>query len=375
MKILGIIAEYNPFHLGHAYHIQKAKEMIHPDVTIIVMSGAFVQRGEPAIINKWTRSKIAVENGADLVIELPTVWSVESADYFAYSALYLLNKMHVTDLVFGSEDGNIKTFTSIAYAINKHPDTYNQLIKQYMSEGYRYPDACNKSLNHLLNKEIRTPNDLLGLAYVKEIISHNYPIVPHCIKRTNDYHSSLISSVSSATALRKALKNNQDVYSQLPGYQYYKNNSLFDFNQFFPYLKYTVLTHNHLEDIHLADEGIDNLLKKQIMSVSSMDDLITSLSSKRYTRSRISRMLVHILLNNTKEQIKEAMHFSQIRPLAFNHIGQKYLRETKFDLPLTTKILKHNDPLYIIERKASLLLSIIDPQIIELDNKSIPYHQ
>ena len=179
MKILGIIVEYNPFHNGHIYHIEKAKKMTQCDYTIAVMSSSFVQRGEPAIIDKWKRSELAVEFGVDLVIELPFVYSIQSADYFAKGALKLLYAIGVTDICFGSEDGNIQTFIDIAKAVSSHQQDYDTLVSSYMKQGYRYPDACNQALRTILNKEIRTPNDLLGLSYVKEIISNNYSITPH----------------------------------------------------------------------------------------------------------------------------------------------------------------------------------------------------
>lgn len=174
MKILGLIVEYNPFHQGHLFHLNRAKEIINPDITIIVMSGHFVQRGEPAISDKWTRANVAIKNGIDLVIELPFVYSVQSADYFAHGAIELLAKMNVTDIVFGSENGDINIFTDIAYTIKRNKSQYNHLVKQQMNLGLRYPDACNQALSILMNKTITTPNDLLGLAYVKEVIDHEY---------------------------------------------------------------------------------------------------------------------------------------------------------------------------------------------------------
>ena len=211
MKVLGIVVEYNPFHNGHIYHINKAKELVNPDYTIAVMSSSFVQRGEPAIIDKWTRSELAIQYGVDIVVELPFIYSVQSADYFAKGSIELLNAIGVTDLCFGSEDGNIDTFIDIAKAIKENEEHYNNLVKTYMNQGLRYPDACNQSLNDILGKEIRTPNDLLGLSYVKEIIFNNYKMTPHCITRTNDYHGNELSVVASASAIRNAIRNNENI--------------------------------------------------------------------------------------------------------------------------------------------------------------------
>lgn len=375
MRILGIVAEYNPFHKGHLYHLKQAQALIKPDVTIVVMSGSFVQRGEVAIVDKWIRSQIAVECGVDLVVELPTVYALESADYFAKSSIELLHLLGVTDIVFGSETANMDQFIEIAKTIQTNSDTYNKLVKEAMQKGLRYPDACNQALSTLMNQEVKTPNDLLGLAYTKEVISNNYPIHLHAIKRTSHYHSETIETFASATALRKALKENKDVSNQLPGYIYYKDKALLDSNAFFPYLKYNILMNDQLANIHLVDEGIENLLKETINKTQNINELISLLSSKRYTRSRIARMLAHILLNNSKEEVIQAMHFSQIRPLAFSQDGANYLRQIKKSspLPITTKILNKKDPMYHIEAKATNLIGLVDQELLVKEKKSIPY--
>ena len=375
MRILGIVAEYNPFHKGHLYHLKQAQERIKPEVTIVVMSGSFVQRGEVAIVDKWIRSQIAVEYGVDLVVELPTVYTLESADYFAKSSIALLHLLGVTDIVFGSETGDIQQFNDIAHTIQNHNEEYNTLVKEAMQKGLRYPDACNQALSTLMHKEVRTPNDLLALAYTKEVVFNNYPIHLHAIKRTSDYHSETVETFASATALRKALREKKDVSSQLPGYIYYKDKVLLDMDAFFPYLKYNILMNDQLANIHLVDEGIENLLKESIQKAKTINELIDLLSSKRYTRARIARMLSHILLNNTKDEVIKAMNFSQIRPLAFSKEGANYLRQIKKScpLPITTKILNKKDPMYHIEAKATSLIGLVDPELIVKEKKSIPY--
>lgn len=377
MKVLGIVAEYNPFHTGHLYHIEQAKQLIQPDLTIIVMSPSFVQRGEPAIIDKYTRARIAIENGADIVIELPLVYAVESADYFAKGAITLLKEMGVTDLCFGSEEGCIDTFIEIAKAIEEHQDDYDALIKAAMKQGLRYPDACNQSLSTLLNKEIRTPNDLLGLSYVKEVIHSHYAIKLHCIKRTNDYHSNDIEAISSATALRMALKEGTDVSALLPGYPYYKDDYFYDLEDFFPYLRYAILFNQHLEKIHMVDEGLENLLKTSILSCQSVEELINALTSKRYTRSRISRMLIHILLHNTKQEIQKAMQIDYIRLLAFSKQGQSYVRyaKTQTDYAIISNITRHQALALDIEMRGAKVLSLVERDAYKKEYATIPYHE
>mgnify|MGYP000845919435 FL=1 len=374
MKILGIIVEYNPFHTGHLYHLQKAKEMVKPDLTIAIMSGNYVQRGEVAIIDKFKRSELAIKYGVDLVIELPFAYVCQSADYFCKGAIDLLYHIGITDLVFGSECGDIDTFKEIAYAIKNHPNEYDQYVKNAMKQGLRYPDACNQALSLLLNKSIQTPNDLLGLGYVKEVINHDYPICLHCIQRSNDYHDTTLTKIASATALRKALKEKQDVHDYLLDMSYY--DSLYHQNDFFDYLKYQIIIQSptQLKKIHLVDEGIENLLKKVIFDTNSYEELVNSLTSKRYTKTRIQRMLLHILMNNTKDEIKNCFPIDYIHVLKMNQKGQKYLKTIKktCSYHIITNLSSYKHPALDLEIKSSKLLSLIDHQMIKKEFQNIP---
>lgn len=376
MKILGIVTEYNPYHLGHRLHLNTAKELIQPDLTICVMSGAFVQRGEPAMVDMQYRSRIAIEEGIDVVIELPLVYSCQSADYFAKGAVMLLHEMGVTDIVFGSEDGNIDSFIEIAKGIEQNPVLYNNKVKEGMQSGLRYPDACNQALQFILNKEVRTPNDLLGLSYVKEVIHNHYPIELHCIKRTNDYHAKEIEGISSATSLRIALKEGKDVHLQLPGYHYYENTHFFTLEELYPYLKY-IITFCPLKHLHMIEEGLDDLLYKVNQKTNTLEDLINGSTSKRYTRSRIQRMLIHILLQSTKEEIKEAMDIDYILILALSHKGQRYIKDAKKNtsFKIITSITKHRHPALDIEKRGAQLLDLVDPGYFEHVIKAIPYRK
>ena len=376
MKILGIITEYNPYHLGHRLHLKKAKELIHPDLTICVMSSSFVQRGEPAMIEAQYRSRIAIEEGIDIVIELPLVYACESADYFAKGAVTLLHEMGITDLVFGSEEGHIETFIEIAEGIEQSPELYNQKVKEGMRSGLRYPDACNKALQTILHKEIRTPNDLLGLSYVKEVISHHYPITLHCIKRTNNYHATNIEQISSATSLRIALKEGKEVSHQLPGYSYYKNTHFFSLEEFYPYLKY-LITFCPLENIHMVEEGLNDRLFKVNQKTDHLEDLINGMTSKRYTRSRIQRMLIHILLQNKKEDVKKAMSLDYIHILGLSYQGQRYIKQAKkkTSFKIITNITKHKHPALDIEKKGAQLLDLVDSGFFKRTIQMIPYRK
>ncbi len=377
MRILGLIVEYNPFHNGHIYHIQKSKELVKADYVVAVMSSSFVQRGEPAIIDKWTRSRIALKYGIDLVIELPFVYSCQSADYFAKGAIELLHAIGVTDLCFGSEDGDINTFFQIAKTIKNHQELYNTIVKENMNNGLRYPDACNQALKQILHKEIKTPNDLLGLSYVKEIIFNDYPITPHCITRTNHYHDATLQTIASATAIRQALFNKQDISHTLPDSHYYLQD-IYSLEAFYPYLRYQIMTSSlsNLQNYHMVDEGLENTLQKYIMTSSSLEHFIQSLLSKRYTRPRIQRMLIHILMKNTKQDIQKAMDIDYIRILAMNKKGREYLNLIKKQCSYTivTNYSKYQHPALEIEMKATKLLSLISSQdLITKEYSMIPY--
>mgnify|MGYP003190755360 FL=1 len=374
MKILGIVVEYNPFHTGHLYHLEKAKEIVQPDLTIAIMSGNYVQRGEVAIIDKFKRSELAIKYGVDLVIELPFVYVSQSADYFCKGAIDLLYHIGVTDLVFGSECGTIETFKEIAYAIEKQPDMYNQYVRDAMNQGLRYPDACNQALSQLLGKSIVTPNDLLGLGYVKEVIFNHYPINLHCIERSNDYHETTLNKVASATALRKALFNYEDVHEYLFDMSYYTK--LYKQSDFFSYLKYQIIIQdeNSLKKLHIVDEGIENLLKKVIYQVNCYDELVSTLTSKRYTKTRIQRMLLHILLNNTKQEIQNALSVDYLHILKMNQKGQAYLHQIKkiCDYKIITNLSTYKHPALDLEIKTSKFLALQDDSILEQEFKNIP---
>ena len=216
MKIIGIIAEYNPFHLGHLYQIKKVKEIYPNSIIIAIISTNFTQRGDISIINKWNKTKICLEHDIDLVLELPTLYATQSSDIFAYAATKILNEFKIDTLVFGSESNDIDKLKMLAN-IQLNNQEYDNLVKQYLDEGINYPTAMSKALKQLTNITIDKPNDLLGLSYIKEIIKNNYNIEPISIKRTNDYHDNKINnSIISANLIRKLYQENKDISSYVP---------------------------------------------------------------------------------------------------------------------------------------------------------------
>jgi len=325
MKKIGIICEYNPFHNGHIYHINKIKEMFEDSIIIAVMSGNFTQRGIPSILSKEEKTKIALNNNIDLVIELPTIYSTQSADTFAYGAISILKQLKVDYLVFGSENNDIENLTNLAkFQLNNK--NYQEKVKDYLNEGLNYPTAMSKALGYSIN----TPNDLLGLSYIKAIIKLNASIIPLTIKRTNDFHSlELDNSICSATAIRAAITNNKDISKYVPKEVELILKDKKDID-ILPLLKYKIISEGTSISKYLTvDEGIENRIIKVINKCNSLDELIKMIKTKRYTYNKLSRMFIHILCSITKEYAINNKEIKYIRILGFNNKGQKILNKIK----------------------------------------------
>lgn len=365
MDKIGIICEYNPFHNGHIYHLEKVKEL-YPDSTIIlVMSGNFTQRGIPSIINKWNKTEIALKYGIDLVIELPFVFATQGADIFAKGAISILKELKVDYLVFGSETNNVEQLKELAN-ISLNNVNYQEKIKEYLDQGINYPTALSKALEEFSKETINTPNNLLGLSYIKEIIKQNANIIPITIKRTNDYHSKDLENISSATSIRYAISNNEDVKYYVPTevYEVLKN-EVFIQEKYFPFLKYKIETIDDLSIYQTVDEGIENRIKKYIHDATSWDDLVNKIKTKRYTYNKINRMFIHILCDFTKEKANKLNKISYIRVLGFSKKGQNYLNEIKKEttVPILTKFYSDNEMLEFEFKTTCIYASILDENI------------
>ena len=361
MKAIGIIAEYNPFHNGHLYHLEKVKEM-YPDYTIIlVMNGNFTERGEVTIIDKWKRCDIALELGVDLVIELPFSFATQSADFYAYGAVTILEKLGVEKVVFGSESDNIHDLKLIAET-QLNNDEFDKLVKVYCKLGNNYPTALSKALEDLVGKKITTPNDLLGISYIKTILKNNYKIIPETIKRTNDYHDKeLNNTFSSATSIRESLKQDKSIKDQVPINTLKRLNNLHYMDMYFNILKYKIITEDNLEKYQTVETGMNKKLKEVISNVNTYDELIKSIKSKKDTYNKISRMLLHILCNFTKEDAEAFKEIKYIRILGFNKTGKAYLNNIKkeLDVPIISKITREKDPMLEFELNTTKIYDLI----------------
>lgn len=377
MQKIGLIAEYNPIHNGHIYQIKEIKRLYPDSIIILITNSYFTQRGDISIINKWDKTKIALDNNIDLVIELPFPYATQSADIFAKGALKILNFLQIDTLIFGSESNDINKLKKLA-STQLNNKKYDEKVKTYLNQGINYPTAMSNSLKDILGYTTSSPNDLLGISYIKEIIRNNYKINTVSIKRTIDYHSKIASKkIASATLIRTLIREKKDITNYIPKYQtdyFYQNLSL---ESYFPYIKYKIITSKNLAIYKTVDEGIENRINKVINSVNSWKELVKKIKNKRYTYNKINRMLIHILTNFTKDESSN-LNIDYIRVLGFSQKGRLYLNQIKKDLkvPLITNYKPNLSPLLDIEFRVAKIYSLpLNKNIIEKEYKQPPIYK
>lgn len=374
MNKIGIIAEFNPLHLGHIHLIEETKKLYPNSTIILITNTTFTQRGEINILNKWNKTKLSLNNNIDLVVELPFAYATQSADIFAKGALYILNQLKIDTLVFGSESNNIEKLINIAKTqlTNKN---YNPLVKKYLKEGINYPTAMSKALEKILGYTTNEANDLLAISYIKEIIRNNYNIKPISIKRTNNYHSKTITTnIVNASLLREMIKNKENIKNYTPPHTQELIETNLSNESFFPYLKYKILTETDLSIYQTVDEGIENRIKKVINKSHTWKELIENTKTKRYTYNKINRMYIHILTNFTKEEAKQ-IKIDYIRVLGFSPLGRQHLNKIKKDLsiPLITNYKPNISKLLELEfRTTSIYALATSHTILEQEYKQKP---
>lgn len=377
MRACGLIVEYNPFHNGHQYHIEQARTQSQADCIIAVMSGNFLQRGEPAIIDKYNRAKAALTSGVDILLELPFAYAVQSSHYFAKGAIHTLNEIGVSSLCFGSEQGTIADFITAYHIQSKHAGNYHATIKKYLAKGLSYPTASAKAIQSFapndLQIDLTKPNNILGFSYVNRVLKDNLPIDLLTIKRIDsDYHDDTIKgTIASATSIRKQLLSNasfsEEVNRSLPNpsinaLKNYRHTATLwhDWENYFPLLKYRVLTMaaNELASIHHVDEGLEHRIIQSVKQATSFNHWMQLIKTKRYTWTRLQRMFVHILTNTKKthiKQIHEQATVPYIRLLGFTTNGRKYLNHVKkqLNIPLISQVSQLDHLCLKLDEKAS----------------------
>ena len=336
MKTLGIVTEYNPFHKGHAYMIEEAKKKAGADRVVVVMSGSFVQRGEPAIFDKWTRTEAALMNGVDMVLELPVLFAAANAETFARAAVRILEETGIVDvLCFGSESGDLHSMQEAARLMENETEEFQHILKEHLDEGLSYPAARAKALeivSQISSDILSRPNHILGLEYLKALDRYNCSMEPMTIKREGDYNSpSLTEGFASAAAIRKALAEDRstEALPQLPENVHDLYNKALSlgtapcfWNELTPALHYK-LRMSSTEEIHeIAEvvEGLENRILHSIDSCYDIKDVIDFIKTKRYTRTKIQRILLHILLDIKEKEVAYFMNLPKmpyIRVLGF----------------------------------------------------------
>lgn len=376
MKAVGVVVEYNPFHNGHFYHISQTKSKSNADVVIAVMSGHFLQRGEPALLDKWHRTKMALNNGVDIVIELPYVFCTGHATLFAEGAIQLLEAIGCSNFAFGSEEGSIQPFLNTFNLLKRHEEQYNALIKQYVTTGISYPQSLYKAYEDLRQKagnptiDLSQPNNILGYHYIEAAKRLDLSIEPMTIPRIQAGFHDLInaeSNIASATGIRKALFEQQSLgeikqfvppesYVLLDNWQGYYH-AFINWETLWPYLRFAILRNTPEQLTRFADvsEGIEFALLKAAKKSESFTQFMNQIKSKRYTWTRLQRMATHIYTGITKEQLHHSAKPSYIRLLGMTTKGQAYLSEHKkqFQLPLISRVASTNDPMLQLDIRAT----------------------
>ena len=333
-KVAGIVCEYNPFHNGHKYHIEETKKQTGCEYVVCAMSGSMVQRGEVAICDKWERACAAVNNGADLVIEIPAYYVLQSAENYAYGSVALLNSLGIVDtLSFGSESGDGDMLRKIADILTTEPPEYSASLNKAMDSGLSYPAACEKALKEYTGADFDfTPNDILAVSYIKALNELKSSITPYALLRTTDYHSDEVqSNTASATAVRKRIKNGEDIAEYVPHIPSvtYDTSDLSNLVLGF----FRTARAENLENIIGMETGLANRLISCAKFSADYDNFVDLCITKRYTRHRIQRVIMCSILD-----IKGSPRMDYIRILAMNDKGRELLSEIKNSSNLTPVI-------------------------------------
>lgn len=364
MKAVAIVAEYNPFHNGHLYQLTQAKQQTQADVVIALMSGNWMQRGEPAIFDKWQRARAALSHGIDLVVELPFATAVQPANLFAMGAVRLASELNASYLSFGAENPTMDYQTLIdhqpdATAFRRFDQTYATLYQQFL----------NESTGIKLNQ----PNDILAYSYANANHQLGNPIQLVPIQRLGSQHNdqdlNINRQISSATAIRQTIIKQQlqllDLTVPKATLELIKDNQPLNWTQFWPLLRYELVETpiNELHQIYQMTEGIEYRLKKAAEKATSFDEFVHLVKTKRYTYARIRRLCVYVLTHAYDTEVKKATDYARI--LGFTATGQRYLNQLKKEIaiPMITKMTDDlSRGMMALDYRAGMLIQLINNQ-------------
>lgn len=402
MKAVGIVVEYNPFHNGHAFHLEKTKEAGNADVVVAVMSGQFLQRGEPALMSKWFRATMALQAGVDIVLELPYQFATQKADTFAFGAISILGEIGCESVCFGSESGNIEDFYTTLRFLENNKESYDLKIKYYLDLGLSYPSALSNAFVDLQLGEnmvdLSKPNNILGYQYVKAIQDLKLNMKAITITRSNaGYHDQEFTSdsIASATSIRKSLFTRDGKIEEINAYvphttqellqQYLKNYKQFhQWENYWPYLRYRLLhtSPRELRNIYEVGEGLENRVLQAVVAADSFQDFMTRIKTKRYTWTRLQRMCTHILTNTSVDEMQDKMtKATYIRLLGMNEKGRSYLNKWKGNasIPLISKLSSHQKDDISLDVRASRVYAVgtsgkASQELLEMEYRQPPIY-
>ena len=361
-KVVGIIAEYNPFHNGHSYHIQNTKAQTGADFVVAVMTGNFTQRGNTSVINKWEKTKMALNGDADLVIELPTIYSISSAENFASGAVKILNELGIVDTIsFGMEADDVSTLNNIANVLVNEPPEYRAILEHELGKGNSFPKARENALMMYLNdikryaNVIKGSNNILAIEYLKALKKQKSSLVPFGVKREKVYYNStkIIDEYASATGIRNLLLHNQleEVRKVMPSksYSILLNNlrqgtyvlDIIAYNDEIIY-KLRSMTVKQIANLPDVSEGLEYLIKDVSNKTNNLIELINGIKSKRYTQTRIQRILLYALLGITKNDMELSKKITPyIRVLGCSEKGKMLLSQINSKAKVITSLKKY----------------------------------
>lgn len=373
MNVTGLIVEYNPLHHGHVYHYNESKRMTKADAVIAVMSGNFLQRGEPAFVNKWARTKMALHMGVDLVIELPVLFSTQPAEWFAYGAVSVLEATGIVNaLCFGSESGQLEQLNRWADLLVQEPENFRTALHSQLKKGVPYPAAYSAAAatSQIANPDLlRQPNNSLGLHYLMALKRLNSSIKPYTVERlAAHYHQSSLThrSIASATAVRKLLMDEQD-WQQFERYvppytvnilreEVEEGRGFMSWEQFFQPMMHLLYSSSEKQLTAYAEisEGLENRIKQQLHRFQghTINEWIDILKTKRYTRTKIQRTLLRILLQHEKHSMDKhllAKGAPYLRVLGFSQKGKQLLKQMKKAASVPVILQADRDVAHLLE--------------------------
>lgn len=393
-RVIGVVAEYNPFHNGHYYHLQATKEITGAEYCVAVISGNFTQRGDTSIVNKWAKAYMAICGGADLVIELPTVYSISSAENFASGAVKILDNLKVVDAIsFGAEANDLATLNNIANVLYEEPKAYTSILSHELKKGISYPAARENALMMYLNdikryaNTLSSPNNILAIEYLKALKIQKSKLEPIMIKRKKVYYNDnkIVDDFASATAIRKLLQDGEyaNLRKVIPrssytiiGQESRKGGMVLSLAKYEKEIIYALrkMTVEEIADLPDVSEGLQFAIKNAANEANNLKDLISNIKSKRYTQTRIQRILLYALLGIDKKLMENSRKVvPYVRVLGFTQKGKSLLSEISRRNPKLNIITSLKKYMNQNQNKNKVLAEMLEKDIFATDVYTLGY--